>query len=86
MTDDVVLVTVQGPFQEGNVRAFLAAHGIPSGTRSHAARVHGITIDGMGAVSILVPADRADEARELLAQVERGELELPADEDLDPSP
>lgn len=76
------MITVQGLLQEDGVRAFLASHGIPSRVRTQSAhQIHAINVDGMGAATILVPADRADEARELLAQVERGELELPEDED-----
>lgn len=87
MDEDLVVVTVQGLFQEENVRAFLAAYGIPSRVRTHAVQgVHAITIDGIGAVAILVPAERAGEARDLLAQVQRGELTLPADEDPEEAP
>jgi hypothetical protein len=38
--------------------------------------VFGITVDGLGAVDIMVPKDYADEARELLHDVEA----LPADD------
>lgn len=83
MTEHYVLVsTVQGQFAEGQVRAFLEAKGIPTRVRGETLRTtHGISIDGLGAVEILVPQDRAEEARELLARVERGEFALAADEE-----
>ena len=82
VADDIVaLTTVQGPVEELSILAFLDAHGIPHGTRRHATPQHAMVVDGMGAVTILVPADRVDEARCLLAEMRRGDLELPADED-----
>jgi len=77
----VVVSTVQGQFAEGQVRAFLHANGIPTEVRGEALRMtHGISVDGLGAVQILVPRYQADSARELLARADRGELRL-GDED-----
>ena len=42
---------------------------------------HGISIDGIGSVEILVPGDRADEARDLLKQADTGAFTLAADQD-----
>jgi hypothetical protein len=68
---------VQGRFEEDQVRAFLEANGITTLVRGEALRsTHGLTLDGLGAVEILVPADREAEARDLLTKVEQGELEL----------
>ena len=76
--------TVQGQFAEGQVRAFLEANGIPTQVRGETLRTtHGISIDGLGAVEILVPPDRVEEARELLKRADRGEFELAADNDPD---
>ncbi len=76
----VVVSTAQGQFDESQLRAFLEANGIPTQTRGETLRnTHGLTLDGLGAVEILVPADQADAARELLAQAERGELRLADD-------
>ena len=70
----VLVSTVQGQFAEGQVRSFLEAHGIPVQVRGETLRnTHGLSIDGLGAVEILVPGDRADEARELLRRADRGE-------------
>ena len=83
----VLVSTVQGQFAEGQIRAFLEGNGIPTQVRGETLRTtHGISIDGIGAVNILVPADRAGEARELLTRAEHGEFELAADKELDEAP
>jgi hypothetical protein len=76
--------TVQGQFAEGQVRAFLEANGIPTQVRGETLRTtHGISIDGLGAVDIFVPPDRADEARELLTRADRGDFRLGAETESD---
>ena len=78
MTEEyVVVTTVQGQFDEAQVRAFLEANGIPTAVRGESLRLtHGLSVDGLGAVEILAPREHADAARRLLAQAERGELRL----------
>ncbi len=77
MDDPVVIFTAQGEIEEAQVRSFLAAHDIPTFVRGEALRkTHGLTLNGLGAVEILVAADDAGQAKELLAQAERGELTL----------
>ncbi len=64
------------------VRAFLEANGIESIERGEALRhTHGLTIDGIGAVEILVADAEADRARELLAAAESGAFRLAEDEE-----
>ncbi len=73
----VAILTINDPFQEAQIRSFLNAHGIPAEIRGEAIRkTHVITVDGIGAAQILVPREFEEEARELLARAERGELEL----------
>ena len=73
----VVISIVQGQFVEAQIKAFLEAHGIPCVLRGEALRVtHAISVDGIGAAEVLVPADQAEEARDLLARAERGELAI----------
>ncbi len=73
----VVISTVQGQFVEAQLKAFLEAHDIPCQLRGESLRVtHAISIDGIGAAEVLVPAALADTARALLAQAERGELAI----------
>ena len=65
----VVISIVQGQFVEAQIKAFLEAYGIPCELRGEALRVtHAISVDGIGAAEVLVPADRADEARDLLGR------------------
>jgi hypothetical protein len=74
----VTVYTAQGEIDETQVRAFLEAHGIPSISRGEALRkTHGFMLDGLGEVQIMVAAEHAEEATELLAAVQRGELEIP---------
>ena len=80
----VVVSTAQGQFDEGQLRAFLEANGIPTQSRGETLRnTHGLSLDGLGSVDILVPRDQADAARDLLARAERGELRLADDADDD---
>ena len=80
--DWVVISTVQGQFEEAQLRAFLDAHDILTQVRGETLRTtHGLSIDGIGSVEILVQGANADRARDLIARAERGELALP---DLDP--
>lgn len=78
MTSDTVAVaTVQGEVEEQQLRSFLEAHGIPTVVRGEALRkTHAFVLDGLGAVTILVPSEHAEAARDLLARVDAGELEL----------
>jgi hypothetical protein len=75
--DPVVVYTAQGEAEETQVRSFLAAHDIPISTRGEALRkTHGLTLDGLGQVEILVSPEHADRARRLLAEVERGDFRI----------
>jgi hypothetical protein len=88
----VKIATVHGPIEENQVASFLRANDVPVRIRGEAIRrIHGITVDGIGAADVEVPARFERAARDLLAQVERGELALPeefdgdADDTEDPS-
>tara|TARA_B100000315_G_C14373568_1_gene494118 strand:+ start:210 stop:485 length:276 start_codon:yes stop_codon:yes gene_type:complete len=73
----VVVSTVQGQFVEAQIKAFLEAHDVPCQLRGESLRLtHAISIDGIGAAEVLVPAELADKARDLLARAERGELAI----------
>ncbi len=76
-SDYVVVTTVQGSIEEAQVCSFLQGSGIPTRVRGEALRkTHGITVDGIGAAQVEVPAQFAEAARELIAMADRGELEL----------
>jgi hypothetical protein len=73
--------TASGEIQAQQVRAFLEAAGISSELRGEALRkTHGLTIDGLGMVDIVVSADDEAQARTLLTSAERGEFRLGDDE------
>jgi hypothetical protein len=79
-TEWIVVTTVQGEFEETQVRSFLKAHGISTTTRGEALRkTHGLTLDGLGQVEILVAPEQAEEASRLLDGVERGDFTLSDD-------
>jgi hypothetical protein len=69
-----------GDTHAAQVRAFLNASGIRTTVRGESLRLtHGITIDGLGAVEILVAKRDAENARALLASAEAGEFRLDDD-------
>jgi hypothetical protein len=74
-----------GEMQAQQVRAFLEASGIVTTVRGEALRhTHGFTLDGLGAVRILVKAEDAEQARALIESAEAGQLRLDEDADVTP--
>ena len=72
--------TTNGEIQAQQVRAFLEAAGIASEFRGESLRnTHGLTLDGLGRVEILVAEVDEDRARRLLASAEGGEFRLDDD-------
>ena len=64
-----------GEMHAQQVRAFLEAAGIPTTVRGESLRhTHGLTIDGLGAVEILVASSDATRARLLLDAADAGEF------------
>jgi hypothetical protein len=78
MSDDEVLIhRVQGELELQLVRDLLDRHGIPNRYQGEALRLtHGFTADGLAQVRFFVPTAFADQARELLAAFDAGELAL----------
>ena len=73
-----------GETQAQQVRAFLEAAGIVTAVRGESLRVtHGLTLDGLGAVEILVSEADVELARTLLDSAEAGQFRLD-DEGEDP--
>jgi len=80
-TEWTVVYTAQGELEENQVRTFLNAHGVSTSTRGEALRkTHGLTLNGLGQVEILVAPEHAADARTLLAAAEQGDFTL-SDED-----
>lgn len=66
-----------GEVQAQQVRAFLEAAGIATAVRGESLRVtHGLTLDGLGAVEILVSDADVEQARTLLDSAEAGQFRL----------
>jgi hypothetical protein len=62
-----------GEIHAHQVRTFLEAAGIQAAERGEALRhTHGLTLDGLGTVKIMVAATDADRARALLASADAG--------------
>jgi non-ribosomal peptide synthetase component E (peptide arylation enzyme) len=74
--------TASGELEAQQVRAFLDAEGIASFTRGEALRnTHGLTLNGLGRVEILVAEADEARARELLAAADAGQFRLDDDAD-----
>ncbi|MEO8521994.1 MAG: DUF2007 domain-containing protein [Acidobacteriota bacterium] len=72
-----------GELHADQVRGFLDSAGIATIVRGESLRqTHGLTIDGLGAVEILVADADAEQARALLAEAETGRLRLGDDADV----
>jgi hypothetical protein len=69
-----------GEVHAQQVRAFLEAAGIATTERGESLRnTHGLTLDGLGAVEILVAEADVDHARSLLDSAEAGGFRLADD-------
>ena len=81
MDSDLQCIFVaNGEIHAQQIRAFLEAAGISTIERGESLRnTHGLTVDGLGAVKILVAAEDADRARSLLADAEAGNFRLTDD-------
>ena len=86
MTDHGRCVFVaNGRFEAQQVQSFLAAEGIQSAVRGESlSSTHGLTLDGLGRVEVIVDEADADRARELLASADAGNLRLDDDVNLEP--
>jgi len=70
-----------GEMHAQQVRAFLEASGIETIERGESLRnTHGLTVDGIGAVEILVSEVDAERARALLDAADAGEFRLDDDD------
>ena len=66
-----------GEVEAQQVRAFLEAAGIATAERGEALRkTHGLTVDGLGAVDILVSEADFAQAHEMLTSAEAGAFRL----------
>ncbi|MCC7359468.1 MAG: DUF2007 domain-containing protein [Anaerolineales bacterium] len=77
MTNQLVVVfTTNGGGQAAIIQELLASAGIPAQTSQEGAgAVYGLTVGPLGQVDILVPERYAAAAEQLLAAMQRGDLE-----------
>jgi hypothetical protein len=72
LTGFEVVFTANGECEAHAIRAALVAAGIPTEIRMEAAQqLFAVTVDGLGAVRVMVPAERAEEARAVIANPAR---------------
>ncbi len=75
--DEVVLARVPGGINAESIVTALHGRGIPA--RIHGeivGEIYGLTLDGLGEVSIVVPQENLEEAKSILAAGEHGDLML----------
>lgn len=78
------VLRVDGAINAEPVLAALRANGIPASVVGEAVgRVYGLTMDGLGVVSIVVPKEYEEQARDLLAAGELHQLEIREDDNPD---
>jgi hypothetical protein len=75
--DEVEVLRVRGGATAESIVAALRGNGIPARARGEAVgTLFGLTLDGLGEVSILVPEEYAEQARTVLSAGELGMLKL----------
>jgi hypothetical protein len=71
------LVRIPGGINAESIVTALRGRGIPARSHGEAVGViYGLTLDGLGEVSILVPEEYLEEARSILSAGEKGDLSL----------
>ena len=62
-----VVYTANGEMEAQAIRSALEAAGIPAKLKMEAAqKLFAVTVDGLGAVKVMVPSDRLEEARSIV--------------------
>ena len=81
MTSEYQVVFIaNGQLEADMYRLTLEAADIPVLTRRESAgAVYGLTVGVLGVVEILVPINRVEEAKQLIASIEAGEINIPED-------
>lgn len=79
----VTVYSAEGRLAAESIKLLLESFNIPSILiQESAGAAYGLTVGSLGAVEIQVPADRVEEAQEILQAMEDGELENDAPEDV----
>jgi hypothetical protein len=76
-SDEVKLIRVPGGINAESILAALHGRGIPARLQGEiVGSIYGLTLDGLGEVSIFVPSEYEEEAKSILAAGEHGDLLL----------
>jgi hypothetical protein len=76
-SNEVELIRIRGGINAESIVAALRGRGISVRTRSEAVgAIYGLTLDGLGEVSVFVPVEHLEEARSILSAGEHGDLLL----------
>jgi hypothetical protein len=76
-SNEVTLIRIPGGINAQSILTALHGRGIPARTHGEVVgEIYGLTLDGLGEVSILVPEEYLEEAKEVLAAAEHGDLRL----------
>jgi len=80
MKDGTSVFTASGEIHAQQIQGFLEAAGILSELKGESLRkTHGLTIDGLGMVEVVVSSEDEERARALLASAEQGTFRLEDD-------
>jgi hypothetical protein len=72
---EVELIRVPGGINAESIVTALRGRGIPARSHGEAiGKIYGLTLDGLGEVSIFVPEEHLEMARSILAAGEHGDL------------
>jgi hypothetical protein len=81
---EVELIRIPGGINAKSIVTALRGRGIPARSKGEiVGEIYGLTLDGLGEVSIFVPEEYLEEAQSVLAAAERGELLLDDNEAVD---
>jgi len=83
-SNEVELIRIPGGINAEAILMALRGHGIPA--RSHGeivGEIYGLTLNGLGEVSIFVPQEYLEEARSILSAGEHGDLMISDDDSVE---
>lgn len=75
---DEVVYVANGLLEAESVKILLESFGIPAFTNQESAgTTYGLTVGPLGEVEVVVPMDKIKEAKEVIADLRAGKLEMP---------
>ena len=81
---EVELIRVPGGINAKSIVMALRGRGIPAHSHGEIiGEIYGLTLDGLGEVSIFVPEQYLEEAKSILSAGEHGDLLIPDDDSAD---